>query len=329
MIHCLLFLFAFRVWSQFVFEVKFLNFGNYFIALTNGLHAAALSGNSCVSIAEKHAAFAKLPPLICYESGQYASSQAALASNDSRQTLRSAYFYSDISRHFASSCPDWRRRSEIFVPFAPYVYREVSQARTAAYRDLLSDPKTLVVHLRSGDIFSHYKLEFYWQPPLGYYQVASRGYERLFIVSQTNNNPVIGLLNKHCVATLGSSNCFVKIDRDLKEDLDILLHAESLCVGYGSFGFASAAISTKIKTLIYPYTMLDFSRAASVGIESIAERGSPLVKTIMISYDTRMSHRVQKWAGTPEQMAMLEIDENRLENISQTYIYSRNFLNET
>lgn len=325
MIHCFLFFLGSGVWTQFIFEVKFLNFGNYFIALTNGLHAAQLSGNSCVVIKDKHAAFELVPPVVCYRNGKYDADQRTLGTNDSRPVIRAAYFYSDIARHFASSCPSWQRRSEIFSAFSDNVYQSLNSTRTDIPSEILEDPKTLVVHLRSGDIFSYYKLEFYWQPPLGYYQISSKGYERLVIVSQTGNNPVIQSFYTYCVATRGEENCFLKIDRHLKEDLHILLRAESLCVGYGSFGFAAAAISKKLKTLIFPFTMMDFSPGASVGIDTISVRGYPLSKTVMISFDRRLSHRHENWAGTPEQLELLQIDENRLENVSLTYMYARGF----
>jgi hypothetical protein len=123
--------------------------------------------------------------------------------------------------------------------------------------DLLKLPETdfrptdedLVIHLRSGDIFStnspHPK---YGQPPLAYYLkiLHSRPWRSVHLIFQDEGNPVIAVL-REIVNSLGIVlHCSTG---NLKDDLAVLLAARTIACGTGTFISGVAAISQQLKTV--------------------------------------------------------------------------------
>lgn len=101
---------------------------------------------------------------------------------------------------------------------------------------------TLVIHIRSGDIFSNNPHNKYIQNPLNYFLSVMDKFEKTIVVCENNKNPVIDYLKK-----IKS----VKIEHnDLLTDLSILLSAKNLCLsGVGTFGPVCAMLSNHIKNL--------------------------------------------------------------------------------
>lgn len=107
----------------------------------------------------------------------------------------------------------------------------------------------LVVHVRSGDIFTE-PHKNYGQPPLSFYKkvVRSKPWDKVFVVYENLLNPVIApLLNwlpQHC-------NTVATVSGDLKDDLEVLLKAQNLVSGRSTFIPAVCALSLHARNVYY------------------------------------------------------------------------------
>jgi len=107
----------------------------------------------------------------------------------------------------------------------------------------------LFIHIRGGDIFSNNPHPAYVQPPLSYYNKIIKEYNSVTVVSEDKRNPCINEL-------LRKSNCNYVSD-SLKNDLELLLSAKYLVIGFGTFGFLIYLMSSNIKNLYVPSYFLD------------------------------------------------------------------------
>ncbi|MFZ9377105.1 MAG: hypothetical protein ACO25K_08270 [Candidatus Fonsibacter ubiquis] len=102
---------------------------------------------------------------------------------------------------------------------------------------------TLVIHLRSGDIFSqeHYPAHDYIPNPLSYYLNLIEKYEKVIVVTEPdNNNPILNELKKIKKVKIQS--------KSIEEDFATLLRAKNLASsGTGTFSLAAALCSKNIK----------------------------------------------------------------------------------
>jgi len=103
--------------------------------------------------------------------------------------------------------------------------------------------ETLVVHIRSGDIFDTARINSYYiQNPLNYFLKIIDQYKETIVIYENNNNPIIDELIK---------NRNIKIEsNDFATDLGIILGASNLCLsGVGTLGPVCSVLSNKIKKL--------------------------------------------------------------------------------
>lgn len=113
--------------------------------------------------------------------------------------------------------------------------------------------ETLVIHIRSGDIFGGWTHENYVQPPLSFYQkvIEESGCSDILIVTQPDKrNPCIGGLlswNKDIRVQCGS----------LREDVSAILNAKNLVIGFGTFGWMLTLLSSNIDRLYCPEVVTD------------------------------------------------------------------------
>lgn len=140
-----------------------------------------------------------------------------------------------------------------------YLHQYVSDHLPLTETDLGED--TLVLHIRSGDIFNidmgwgtHVEaISQYVQPPLVYYQkiIEQERPRRVIIVSTPDlANPVINALSElvpNVEISCGS----------LLEDISLLCSASRLVVGFGTFGLMSALLSKRIQKLYAPRPVCD------------------------------------------------------------------------
>ena len=111
------------------------------------------------------------------------------------------------------------------------------------------DKSVLVIHIRSGDIFSYKPHPYYMQPPLCYYThiINSGSYKRIIIVCEDTKNPVVGKL-----LTLYPNLCEHKI-QSLTEDIKIILGASIIVCGHGTFIPSLSLLSKHAQTIIHTH----------------------------------------------------------------------------
>lgn len=104
------------------------------------------------------------------------------------------------------------------------------------------DNETLVIHIRSGDIFSDNPNPKYIQNPLSYFVSIIDRFKKTIVVCENDKNPIINILSSIKSVTIRSGT--------LIEDLSIMLSARNLCLsGVGTFGPICAMLSDSIKNL--------------------------------------------------------------------------------
>lgn len=129
----------------------------------------------------------------------------------------------------------------------------------------------LVVHIRSGDIFTK-PHKNYGQPPLAFYKkvVRSKSWDKVFVVYENLLNPVIiPLLNwlpQHC-------NAVATVSGDLKDDLEVLLKAQNLVSGRSTFIPAVCALSLHARNVYYwndkPFSTWGNKKIRKLGITDV------------------------------------------------------------
>lgn len=104
----------------------------------------------------------------------------------------------------------------------------------------------IFIHIRGGDIFSKNPHPAYVQPPLNYYEniINNYNFTNINIVHEDNLNPCVNLLKQN-----SSYNFY---SQDLEKDLELLINAENLVFGFGTFGFVIYLLNDKIKKIFFP-----------------------------------------------------------------------------
>lgn len=100
----------------------------------------------------------------------------------------------------------------------------------------------LVIHIRSGDIFSSNPHPSYVPPPLSYYvkHINKYDYEKIIIVCEDTKNPVVDKLLKLYKNSVYSKN-------SLEEDIKIILGATNIVYSIGTFIPSLMLLSENIK----------------------------------------------------------------------------------
>ena len=127
------------------------------------------------------------------------------------------------------------------------VLKEVFLSNVPKYE---SNENDLYIHIRSGDIFSTYIHDNYAQPPLCFYEfiINNFHFEKIFIVSQDKQNPVIdALLNKYTTISF--------LHKDFSQDVSYIINAHNLVLSSSTFSLNLARLSNKLKKLfVYDLT---------------------------------------------------------------------------
>jgi hypothetical protein len=122
------------------------------------------------------------------------------------------------------------------------IFRDIISKKIDFLEDKNIDQQTLVIHLRSGDIFDEKdKYGDYLQNPLVFYNEIISTYSKVLVVTdKSRNNPIIKELEKIDKVTIQSSN--------LEDDFSTLASAYNLASsGVGSFAISAALVSNKLK----------------------------------------------------------------------------------
>lgn len=109
---------------------------------------------------------------------------------------------------------------------------------------------SLVVHIRSGDIFNTFKkwkYPNYAQPPCSFYKTVmdKRNWSHIEVLAFDNSNPCLDYVRQ-----LGAK----WNQRDARSDIATVINAEYLVAAKGTFDMACAMLSTNLKEL-YVYNM--------------------------------------------------------------------------
>ena len=160
--------------------------------------------------------------------------------------------------------------------------------------------KTLVIHLRGGDVFGGREAPEYGQPPLGFYVkvLTHRAWRQVVIVHEDHRNPVLQGLLDYC---RGEGIPARPVSGTLRDDLAVLLSAENLVASRGTFGPAVVGLSLHAKNVYYfedkfaiypPKTGVTLFRAQDTSGEYRDKilrsnwQHSPSQLALMLSYDS-------------------------------------------
>lgn len=151
-------------------------------------------------------------------------------------------------------------------------------------KSLLQRESTLVIHVRSGDVFSANPHRGYVQPPLWYYRTILEGgpWKDVLLVSEDDRNPVI--------AKLCADYPDIRLHRaSLARDFSVLCHAANLVGSYGTFTHAAFCFNADIRRYWIPGFLRDGPDFASAFPERVTLLDCP-------GYI-----RVGEWGNSPEQ----------------------------
>ena len=150
-------------------------------------------------------------------------------------------FYFDTQTFGHTMNNDKRRMilQQYVLPHIPFVQEDLGN--------------TLVIHIRSGDIFNEWVHENYVQPPLTYYKKIieeSNTSDILIVTQKDKSNP--------CVDALLQWNDNIKIQTGtLEEDVNTILSAKNLVIGFGTWGWALSLMSPNLEKLWCPKVCTD------------------------------------------------------------------------
>jgi hypothetical protein len=107
------------------------------------------------------------------------------------------------------------------------------------------DRDTLVIHVRTGDVFNNNWHSLYSQNPLSYFLKISENYQKVLIISgKDQNNPVLKLLKQYKKFSFQSAS-FI-------DDFNVLLNARNLASsGVSGFPIVAALMSQKIENFYH------------------------------------------------------------------------------
>lgn len=108
----------------------------------------------------------------------------------------------------------------------------------------------LVIHLRGGDVFGSRDVANYGQPPLSYYLgiLDHQQWESVKVVHQDERNPVLEGIVQACLERKLPCERF---SGTLLEDLQILLRAQTLVAGRGTFMPAVVGLSQHVSNVYF------------------------------------------------------------------------------
>ncbi len=168
-----------------------------------------------------------------------------------------------------------------------------------APHDALGD-QTLVIHVRSGDIFEAEPNAKYGQPPLSWYQtlIEDSGFREVTIVAQTQisvgaENPVLGEIRKRWPRLR-------IVSETVERDFHTLRHARHLALSVGTFAVAAAMLNTRLETLHVPR----YERMRDENFSDIFPPGTDLGFS---RYDYAIDgyQGMRNWANTRQQIDLM------------------------
>jgi|GEM_PF-2924411 len=158
------------------------------------------------------------------------------------------------------------------------------------------EPTTLVIHIRSGDIFSGKNVHpGYGQPPLSYYTLLLKkeNPDNVVIVFEDNENPVIDELIYYCKKR---SINVSSVSSSLRKDVEVLLKAKCLVAGFGTFVPIIASLSRHLEK-VYFFDRKDYSFYDFKGIDLLVVKDK--------DGDYRRQVLSNNWVNSEEQRELM------------------------
>lgn len=161
-------------------------------------------------------------------------------------------------RGFNRKTPEFVWRSDCFVAGRPFpewgataqtlVGAPMGESMRENVEPLNPREETLVIHVRSGDIFSTLPHSDYGQPPLSFYItiLQSRFWQGVRIVAEDDVNPVVGRIQEWCEAA--ELPCEV-VGENFVDAVREIAQADHLVTSRGTFVPAILLLFSKKKTI--------------------------------------------------------------------------------
>lgn len=120
-----------------------------------------------------------------------------------------------------------------------YIINDIKVSFLKQFKNISFPNDTLVIYIRSGDIFTKNPHPKYGQPPCHYYQdiINMKNWSKKILIAEDQKNPCVFLISQ----IIGNFK-----QRSLNDDLVYLLNAPNLVISKGTFGNAIIALSNKI-----------------------------------------------------------------------------------
>ena len=231
-----IFLFVFR--SKTLIIIQFGRFGNNAAQIRNAMNLALQYGITRI-IHLKHGRLFNLPRLKPCTISDMKLLDLNLHSRD-------LFFFHNNASKITKILPNFDKEliDELLITkLMRDYYKQVFNFKYAPH-----DRDDLVIHIRSGDIFTSQKLyRAFVQPPYEYYRtiIMTKKWDSITIVAEDELNPVIPLL-------CHEFNIDFK-QHDLKTDMETILNANTVVAGFGSFVPQVLSLSLGSKKVYYFY----------------------------------------------------------------------------
>lgn len=275
--------------------VKFGRFGNIMVCLVNALAVAERMGIGRIFVNTE-----KLDPGVIDLSradGPIRILPDDLPERRSAAVLAGSFFQLEAFPEVRASLGHRRRRELAQRYLVPLLCDTIAQRPSLTSSDI-------VVHFRSGDIFTGISAPSYRQPPLAYYELAVEEARRLggrtaWVVFEDQQNPTIEPFLEHC-RRLGLE---VRLpDSSFVQDLGYMLTARMLICPRSTLAEAVMLLARDLQRLWVFEEAEIVAIAVDLGVECRHVR------------DSRGGYmQIRSWQNTPEQRAqMLEYPRDAL-----------------
>lgn len=119
--------------------------------------------------------------------------------------------------------------------------------------NVIIEPEALYIHIRGGDIFKSFFLEYYSQPPLCFYEnlINKKNFSKIYIVSMDDANVVVNILKKKYKNIIHNIN-------NLEYDFFLLCHAFHIALSVSSFVISAIKLNDNLKD-IWEYDIMRLS----------------------------------------------------------------------
>jgi len=173
-----------------------------------------------------------------------------ISTNMTKPVFKKKYRFFNYSEKFFLNLDTPRSKPLVYKDVVQRIHRifqEQLLPNIQFYKKINIPKDTLVIHIRSGDIFEKTKHFDQVQNPLNFYLEVIKDYEDVLIVtSPSRNNPVLNVLKN-----LKTHNVIIQ-SSSVEDDFNTLVNATNLCLsGVGTFGIAAALLSRNLKRLYF------------------------------------------------------------------------------